>query len=78
MGSFGISEGNITGRKKKERKKETPQIACLTTTSSRELVQTLTIATSKRGASKTLWPSLAVAKNGGEGGGHGPSSSFNK
>ena len=29
MGSFGISEGNITGRKKKERKKERNPTDCV-------------------------------------------------
>ena len=29
MGSFGISEGNITGRKKKERKKERNPTDCM-------------------------------------------------
>ena len=42
-GSFGISEGNITGRKKKS-----PQNMLLTTTASGEVAQTLTPATSER------------------------------
>ena len=42
--SFGISEGNITGRKK-----NTPQNMCLTVTTSREVAQMLTPTRSKWG-----------------------------
>ena len=45
--SFGISEGNITGRKKNTKTK-TPQITHLTTTPSGEVAQTL-VPTSSRG-----------------------------
>ena len=55
MGSFGISEGNITGR---EKKNKNPQITCLTTTPSREVAQTLTSATSKRGLNREAQASL--------------------
>ena len=45
MGSFGISEGNITRRKKKQ----APQNPCLTTTASGEIAQMLASATSELG-----------------------------
>ena len=51
MGSFGISNGNTTGRKKKERK---PQITHLTTTPSGEVAQELASATSKQEAQAAL------------------------
>ena len=42
VGSFGISQGNITGReKKKKKKKKNPQNTCLTTTPGEEVAQTL-------------------------------------
>ena len=44
MGSFGISEGNITGREKKKKKDCAP-----TTTASREVAQMLMSSTSKQG-----------------------------
>ena len=47
MGSFGISEGNITRRKKKK-----TQNTCLTATASREVAQTLRSATSEQGLGK--------------------------
>ena len=50
MWSFGISEGNITRRKKK--KKKHTQITCLTATSSREVAQTLKSASSEPASSK--------------------------
>ena len=46
MGSFGISEGNITGR---EKKKKNPQNTHLTTTVSGEVAQMLMSATSEWG-----------------------------
>ena len=45
MGSFGISKGNITRRKKKKN----PQNRRLTAIASREVAQTLASATSKGG-----------------------------
>ena len=48
VGSFGISEGNISGRKNKT------QNACLTTTQSREVTQTITSTTSKQGLDRNL------------------------
>ena len=47
MGSFEISEGNITENEKK--KKPDPQNTCLTATASREVAQMLVSATSKQG-----------------------------
>ena len=52
MGNFGISEGNITGRRKK---KKNPQNTHLTTTASREVAQTLASATSKQGLDREAW-----------------------
>ena len=49
VGSFGILEGNITGRKKKKQK---PQNMCLTTTPSGEVAWTLASATSKQGTGR--------------------------
>ena len=43
--NFGISEGNITGRKKKKN----PWSMCLTATASREVAQTLGSTTSEQG-----------------------------
>ena len=48
MGSFGISEGNITERGKKEKNK-IPQNKRLTATASGERTQMLAKATSKQG-----------------------------
>ena len=50
MGSFGISEGNITGRGKK--KKNNPQNTCLTTAPSGEIAQTLASAISEYGLNR--------------------------
>jgi len=47
VGSFGISNGNTTGRKKKKERK--PQITHLTTTPSREIAQTLRSTSSELG-----------------------------
>ena len=47
--SFGISEGNITGRKKKK------QNMCLTATASREVAQMLISTTSKWGLDREAW-----------------------
>ena len=49
MGSFGISEGNITGREKKKNKQKSPQKMCLTTTPSGEVAQMLASAISEQG-----------------------------
>ena len=46
MGSFEISETNITGREKTKYKK--PQITCLTATPSREVTQMLVSTASKQ------------------------------
>ena len=54
VGSFGISEGNITRRKKKKN----PQITCLTATPSGEVAQMLASATSKRGLNREVWAAL--------------------
>ena len=51
VGSFGISEDNITGRKKKK----TPQNTRLTATPSREVAQTLPSAGSEQGLNKEVW-----------------------
>ena len=61
MGSFGISEGNITGRKKKK----TPQNTHLTTTASREVAQMLASTTSKlstRGLDGETWAASSVLR----------------
>jgi len=48
VGSIGISEGNITGKKNKTKHTHThTQNKCLTTTAHREVAQMLTSATSK-------------------------------
>ena len=47
VGSFGISEGNITGRGEKKEKKP-PEIRCLAATPSREVAQKLKSASSKQ------------------------------
>ena len=57
MGSFGISEGNITGRKR-AKKQKTPQITCLTATPSGEIAQKLVSATSKRGLNREVQAAL--------------------
>ena len=48
-GSFGISEGNITGRGEKEKKKKNTQNTCLTTTASGEVAQLLAFTTRQQG-----------------------------
>ena len=53
MGSFGISEDNITGRKKKN-----PQNTFLTATPSREVAQTFASATSEPGLNREVWVAL--------------------
>ena len=62
MGSFGISEGNITGRKKKKN----PQIMCLTTTPSREVGHMLASATSKQGLNREVQATLLRVRTGPE------------
>ena len=62
MGSFGISEGNITGRKNKLKNQ---QITCLMATPSREVAQTLSSTTSKlstRGLDGETWAASSVLR----------------
>ena len=63
MGSFGISEGNISRRKKK---KENTQITRLTATPSREVAQMLTSATSKHGLNREAQAALLRVRTGPE------------
>ena len=58
MGSFGISKGNITRRKKKEK----PQNTHLTTTTSGEVAQTLPSVTSKLGLGSEVWAASSVLR----------------
>ena len=58
MGSFGISEGNITGRREKTHTHTHTQITHLTITPSREVVQTLTSVTSKQGLNREVQAAL--------------------
>ena len=51
FGNFGISEGNITGRKKKRN----PQNTRLTTTPSGEVAQMLTSTTSEWALDREAW-----------------------
>ena len=51
MGSFGISEDNITGRKKK---KKNPQIMQLAAIPSREVDRTLVSASSEQGLNREV------------------------
>ena len=62
MGSFGISEGNITGRINKYN----PQIMCLMVTPSGEVAQTLASATSKRGLNREARAALLRVGTGPE------------
>ena len=57
MGSFGVSEGNIT-----RRKKTTPQNMCLTTNANQEVAQMLTSATSKWGLDREAWAASSVLR----------------
>ena len=50
MGSFGISEGKITGRKKKEN----PHITRLDTTPSGEVARTLASTSSEQGLNREI------------------------
>ena len=50
MGSFGISEGNINGREKKN-----PQITRLATTPTREVTQRLVSTSSEQGLNREAW-----------------------
>ena len=50
MGSFGISEGNITGNKKKK-----TQIMRLTATPNGEVAQMLASASSEQGLNRKTW-----------------------
>ena len=58
VGNFGISEGNITGRKKKKN----PQEKRLTTTASGEETQMLVTATSKLGLGREVWAASLVLR----------------
>ena len=49
MGSFGISEGNITGREKKKKK---PEMRHLAATPSREVAQRPASASSEQGLNR--------------------------
>ena len=51
VGSFGISEGNITGREKKK----IPQSMRPTTTASRQVAQALVSATSEQWLDREAW-----------------------
>ena len=62
MGSFGISEGNITRRKKKQN----PQITYLTATPSREVAMMLVSATSKSGLNREVQSALLRVRTGPE------------
>ena len=55
MGSFGISEGNITGRRKK---KKTQQTKHLTATPSREVAQTLVSTSGEQGLNREAQAAL--------------------
>ena len=68
MGSFGISEGNITGRREKKNTHTHThtQITHLTITPSREVVQTLTSVTSKQGLNREVQAALLRIMNGPE------------
>ena len=57
MGSFGISEGNIIGRKKKY-----PQNTCLLTTSSREVAQMLVSTINEQGLNRELQAASSVLR----------------
>ena len=59
MGSLGISESNITSRKKK---KKNPQNRCLTATASGEAAQTLASTTSKQGPDREAWAAQLVLR----------------
>ena len=60
MGSFEISEGNITEKGKK--KKPDPQNTCLTATASGEVAQRLLFATSKQGLDREAQPASSVLR----------------
>ena len=53
VGSLGVSEGNITGRK--TNKQKTPRNMHLTTTLSEEVAHTLASATSEQGLDREMW-----------------------
>ena len=61
VGSFGISEGNITGRKKRN-----PQIMRLTTTPSREVASMLASTSSKQGLKREVQAALLKERTGPE------------
>ena len=61
MGSFGISEGNITGKGKKKHR-----IHALTTTPSGEEAQMLVTASSKQGLNREVRAALLRVRTGSE------------
>ena len=61
MGSFGISEGNITGRKQTNKQKQT-QNTRLTVTVSEEVAQRLTSATSEQGLDREARPAQSMLR----------------
>ena len=64
MGSFGISEGNKTGRKKQINK--THRLQRLIITPRGEVAQTLTSATSKQGLNRETQAALLRVRTGPE------------
>ena len=58
VGSFGISEGNITGGKKKKQKQD----MCLTTTTSGETAQTLKSASSEWELDREAWAASLILR----------------
>ena len=58
-GELGISEGNITRRRKKQNK---TQNMCLTATASRKVVQMLTSATNEQGLEREEWAASLVLR----------------
>ena len=59
VGSFGISEGNVAGRKKKKKNPQNKN-SFLTATASREVAQVLEFATSDWGLDREAWASHLV------------------
>ena len=62
-GSFGISEGNITGRKKK---KQNPQYMRLTATPSGKVAQTPVSTTSEQGLNREVQVAFLRVRTGPE------------
>ena len=63
--SLRTSEGNITRRKKKQRKKKTQNI-CVTITPNGEVAQMLASATGKLGLNREAWAALLRVRTGPE------------